>query len=341
MPSQRGWPKISGVTGNAVEVHDLKKTYRRGFRRGSRMALDGLDLVVPEGEVHGFLGPNGSGKTTTLRVLTGLIHSDAGTVRLFGKGVPDHLPEVVNEVGAVVESPRFFPPFSGRLNLSLLARTAGFDEDRVDEALDTVGLTGRENDRVGSYSLGMRQRLGIAAALLKRPRLLVLDEPTNGLDPIGMRDVRTLMVRLAETGVTVLLSSHLLHEVQQVCSSVTIVSHGRAVRAGPVADVLAGTSAAGGEKVRVTLANPQAAADVLSAAGLDVDLEEGSCLVRGAPSGRVNQLLGERGIWADEITTDQAGLEDVFLALIEDAGADRAPGTLAPVDPTDSQEPPR
>jgi ABC-2 type transport system ATP-binding protein len=273
-------------------------------------------------------------------VLTGLIHSDAGTVEILGRSVPGQLPEVVNEMGAVVESPRFFPPFSGRLNLSLLAQAAGFDEDRVDEALDTVGLLGRENDRVGSYSLGMRQRLGIAAALLKRPRLLVLDEPTNGLDPIGMRDVRTLMGRLAESGVTVLLSSHLLHEVQQVCTSVTIVSHGRAVRAGPVADVLAGTAAAGGERVRVTLANPAAAAGVLSEAGLDAVVEDGSCLVRGAPSGTVNRLLGEQGIWADEVATDQAGLEDVFLALIEEGdGAERAPGTLAPVDPPAQEEP--
>src|SRR5690242_10010396 len=150
---------------NAVEVHDLRKRYRGGLRGQSRTALDGLDLVVPEGEVHGFLGPNGSGKTTTLRVLTGLIHSDAGTVRVLGRSVPDELPTVVNEMGAVVESPRFFQPFSGRVNLSLLAQAAGFGEDRVDESLERVGLMGRENDRVGSYSLGMRQRLGIAAAL--------------------------------------------------------------------------------------------------------------------------------------------------------------------------------
>ncbi len=327
---------------NAVEVHDLRKSYRGGLRGRSRRALDGLELVVPEGEVHGFLGPNGSGKTTTLRVLTGLIHSDAGSVHVLGRSVPDELPKVVNEMGAVVESPRFFPPFSGRVNLSLLAQAAGFDEDRVDESLDRVGLMGRENDRVSSYSLGMRQRLGIAAALLKRPRLMLLDEPTNGLDPIGMRDVRTLMVRLAEAGVTVLLSSHLLHEVQQICTSVTIVSRGRAVRAGPVAEVLAGTSAAAGaEQVRVTVGNSQAAADVLSAAGLTVVAAEGHCLVRGAPSGTVNRLLGEQGIWADEVATDHAGLEDVFLALIEESGrAERAPGTMAPVDPPEPQEPP-
>jgi ABC-2 type transport system ATP-binding protein len=323
---------------NAVEVHALRKTYRGGFRGQSRKALDGLDLVVPEGEVHGFLGPNGSGKTTTLRVLTGLIHSDAGSVEILGHSVPDRLPEVVNRMSAVVESPRFFPPFTGRVNLSLLAQVAGFPDDRVEEVLDTVGLSGRGNDRVGTYSLGMRQRLGIAAALLKRPRLMLLDEPTNGLDPIGMRDVRTLIVRLAGTGVTILLSSHLLHEVQQVCTSVTIVSHGRAVRAGPVEEVLASTSIAGtGAQVRVKVADAHAAAAVLSAAGLTVVADEGLCTVRGAPSGTVNRLLGQSGIWADEVATDQAGLEDVFLSLIEDeGGGGRSPGTLAPVDPPES-----
>jgi ABC-2 type transport system ATP-binding protein len=188
----------------------------------------------------------------------------------------------------------------------------------------------------------MRQRLGIAAALLKRPRLLLLDEPTNGLDPGGMRDVRTLMVRLGESGVTVLLSSHLLHEVQQVCSSVTIVARGRAVRAGSVAEVLAGTAAPGSAgQVRVKVADPRAAAAVLTTAGLDVALKDDLCLVSGASSGAVNRLLGEHGIWADEVGPDQAGLEDVFLSLTEDASAaERPPGTLAPVEAPDPSVPP-
>ncbi|MGH2718170.1 MAG: ABC transporter ATP-binding protein [Actinomycetota bacterium] len=301
---------------NAIEVHGLRKVYKGGTRRRTRMALDGLDLVVPEGQVHGFLGPNGSGKTTTLRVLTGLVHADAGTVQLLGAQVPRRLPEVVGQLGSVVESPKFFPTFSGRRNLTLLARVAGLDDKRVDEVLETVGLQGREGDPVKAYSLGMRQRLGIASALLKAPRLLLLDEPTNGLDPGGMREVRNLMARLAQSGTTVLLSSHLLNEVQQVCSSVTIVSHGKAVRSGSVRDVLASGAISGAAVgVRVRVADPPAAAAVLTAAGLTVVPQEDHFLVTGAPSAEVNRMLGEQGIWADEISPDEAALEDVFLSL--------------------------
>jgi ABC-2 type transport system ATP-binding protein len=304
---------------NAIEIHGLRKVYQGGLRRHPRLALDGLDMVVADGVVHGFLGPNGSGKTTTLRVLTGLIRSDAGTVRVLGHDVPSGLPAVVNTVGSVVESPKFFPAFSGRRNLSLLAEVGGFDRARVDEALETVGLIGRENDPVRAYSLGMRQRLGIAGALLKRPKLLLLDEPTNGLDPAGIREVRELMVLLAQRGVTILLSSHLLAEVQQVCSSVTIVAHGKAVRAGTVREVLAGGTPGTVARVRVRVADPSAAAAVLVAAGLTVQPGEDHYLVSGAPSAQVNRILGERGIWADEIGPDEAGLEDVFLSLTEDA----------------------
>ncbi|HWD07653.1 MAG TPA: ABC transporter ATP-binding protein [Actinomycetota bacterium] len=305
---------------NAIEVHGLRKVYRGGIRRRSRMALDGLDLIVPEGQVHGFLGPNGSGKTTTLRVLTGLVHADAGTVRVLGAEVPHGLPGVVSQLGSVVESPKFFPTFSGRRNLKLLAQVAGFDEKRVDEALEIVGLQGREDDLVKAYSLGMRQRLGIASALLKKPRLLLLDEPTNGLDPGGMREVRNLMGRLAQGGTTVLLSSHLLNEVQQVCSSVTIVSHGKAVRTGSVREVLESGMVAGATVgVRVRVADPPAAAAILTAAGLTVVSQEDHYLVTGAPSAEVNRMLGEKGIWADEIAPDQAALEDVFLSLTGEA----------------------
>ncbi|HEU5004088.1 MAG TPA: ABC transporter ATP-binding protein [Actinomycetota bacterium] len=317
----------------AVEVRGLRKTYRGGFRGQPRRALDGLDLTVPQGEVHGFLGPNGSGKTTTLRVLTGLVHADSGAVSVLGHSLPGGLADVVNSMSSVVESPRFFPPFSGRYNLGLLADVAGFDAKRVDEALETVGLIGRENDPVRAYSLGMRQRLGIAGALLKRPRLLLLDEPTNGLDPGGMREVRTLMRRLAEQGVTVLLSSHLLHEVEQVCSSVTIVARGRALRTGSVTEVLAGATGDGSaaRRVRVTVEDPAAAAAVLTQAGLTAVAGNGHCMVGGAPPREVNRLLVAQGIWLDEITVDQAELEDVFISLTEDPSA-QGTGVLAPVD---------
>jgi ABC-2 type transport system ATP-binding protein len=179
----------------------------------------------------------------------------------------------------------------------------------------------------------MRQRLGIASALLKRPKLLLLDEPTNGLDPAGMREVRNLMVHLAQTGVTVLLSSHLLSEVQQVCTSMTIVAHGKAVRSGSVSDVLTAGFGTGGTRVRVNLVDPPAAVAVLTAAGMTAVAQDGHCLVTGAASGLVNRVLGEHGIWADEVFQDLAGLEDVFIALTQDEPAGgRAPGILAPVE---------
>ncbi len=301
---------------SAVEVSGLRKVYAGGIRRRRpRKALDGLDLVVAPGEVHGFLGPNGSGKTTTLRILLGLVRPDAGEVRLLGQPVPSHLAAAVPEVGSVVESPRFFPSFSGRRNLDLLARVAGLEPARVDEALEIVGLTDRAADRVKGYSLGMRQRLGIAQALMKRPRLLLLDEPTNGLDPAGIREVRKLMAHLASTGVTVLLSSHLLSEVEQICTSVTIVAHGRSVRTGSVAAVLAGGAAA---RVRVKVTDPATAGALLAEAGLTAAQQDGWLMVSGATPSDVNRLLGERGIWADELGPDHADLEDVFLSLTQE-----------------------
>ena len=298
-----------------VEAIGLRKVYRGGLRRQSRRALDGLDLVVGPGEVHGFLGPNGSGKTTTLRILLGLVRADEGQVRILGHSVPDDLAEVVPRIGSVVESPRFFGAFSGRRNLDLLARVAGLDGGRIDEVLAIVGLTDRADDRVKGYSLGMRQRLGIAQALLKRPQVLLLDEPTNGLDPAGIREVRNLMSHLAHNGVTVLLSSHLLSEVQQICTSVTILAHGRAVRTGSVDEVLA---AGPSGRVRVRVADPVPAAAVLTESGLSVTGQDGWLAVTGASPSEVNRRLGERGIWADELAPDLADLEEVFLSLTQD-----------------------
>jgi ABC-2 type transport system ATP-binding protein len=298
-------------------MHAVSKSYRRRGRPPQR-ALDGLDLVVESGGVHGFLGPNGSGKTTTIRVLLGLIRPDAGEVRLLDRPVPAALPSVVGSVGALVETPLFFPGFSGRRNLRLLAEAAGVPRTRVEEVLAVVDLTDRADDRFKGYSLGMKQRLGIAAALLKSPRLLVLDEPSNGLDPAGIRDVRELIRRLGEDGsTTVLLSSHLLAEIQQVCDSVSIMSRGRCVASGPVGEVLAGRSSG---DVRIRVPAPVEATAVLTAAGFAVTPAEGALLVHGAPHpGEVTRVLAEHGHYLEELTPVAADLESAFLALTETA----------------------
>ena len=244
-----------------IETHGLNKTFRT--RQGAvRVAVRDLDLAVPGGGVHGFLGPNGSGKTTTIRMLLGLSRPTGGTMRLFGTEVPRHLPEVMPRIGAVVESPKFSPMFTGRQNLLLLARSIGEPDTRVDEALETVSLAGRDDDRYKAYSLGMKQRLAIAATLLKHPQLLILDEPTNGLDPAGIREIRETIRDLGARGVTVLLSSHILAEVQQVCDSATIIGHGRMLASGRVEELIGSSTT-----YRVVVADPDEAARVLQAAG--------------------------------------------------------------------------
>src|SRR5215210_3054571 len=256
----------------AIEVRGLHKSYRRG-RRPAERALDGLDLRVEAGGVHGFLGPNGSGKTTTIRVLLGLARADRGDVRVLGSQVPDRLPDVVGSVGALVENPLFLPGMSGRAQLQLLARSVGIPRTRVEEVLELVRLRDRADDRVKGYSLGMRQRLGVAAVLLKDPLLLVLDEPSNGLDPGGMHEMRTMIRRLAAEGRTVFVSSHLLTEVQQTCDHVAVVSRGRCVASGSVADLLRG----GVSRYRVRVpggdAERDAAAGVLRGHGSTVDVD--------------------------------------------------------------------
>ncbi|HEX2063176.1 MAG TPA: ATP-binding cassette domain-containing protein, partial [Acidimicrobiales bacterium] len=220
-----------------IEVEGLRKEYRR--LRGSRVvALDGVDLSVPEGGVFGFLGPNGSGKTTTIRCLLGLARPTAGSCRLLGARSRGELATVIHRVGALVEAPGLFPSLSGRRNLTALGRLHRIPPSAVQRVLDQVGLAERADDPVRGYSLGMRQRLGIAIALLKDPDVLVLDEPANGLDPGGIKEVRDLLGRLGREGRTVFVSSHILSEVQQVCDRVAILSWGRCVAAGPVDEVL-------------------------------------------------------------------------------------------------------
>jgi ABC-2 type transport system ATP-binding protein len=265
------------MNGPVIEVEGLVKTYW-SRRRGSRRALDGFDMVVRAGQVHGFLGPNGSGKTTTLRTLLGLVRAGEGRMTIFGQPVPQALPEVVRRVGAIVESPQFFGNFTGRRTLRLLARTGGVPMRRVDEVLEIVGLADRVSDRVKGYSLGMKQRLAVASALLKSPDLLILDEPANGLDPAGIREMRDLMRNLVGAGATVVLSSHILSEIQLICDSVTIISKGRRVAAGPVADVLASQDKG---EFRIRVGEQDRAATLLTEAGATVRAADGHLVVGG------------------------------------------------------------
>lgn len=294
----------------AVETRALRKTYRTV--RGRSVGVEGLDLVVPVGGVHGFLGPNGSGKTTTIRMLLGLVRPDSGEARVFGHEVPRHLPDVIGRVGAIVESPKFYPAFSARRNLDLLAAAIGAPPGRVGEVLAEVGLAERARDRYRGFSLGMKQRLAVAATLLKDPDLLIFDEPTNGLDPAGIREIRDTMRRLADGGKTVLVSSHILAEVEQVADTVSIVARGRLIASGRVEDLIG----AGARSVRVGVHDPDRAADVLTAAGHAVRRDGRHLLVDGvAEPARITRALAERDLWVDELVPVQAGLESVFLEL--------------------------
>jgi ABC-2 type transport system ATP-binding protein len=308
----------------AVVMEAVTKTYRGRRGRPPQKALDDMDLLVESGGVHGFLGPNGSGKTTSIRVLLGLVSADSGTARIFDRPVPEALPEVIGHVGALVETPLFFPNFSGRRNLRLLAEVAGVSRARVDECLETVDLGERADDKFKGYSLGMKQRLGIAAALLKRPQLLILDEPSNGLDPAGIRDVRELIRRLGRDGhTTVLLSSHLLAEIQQVADSVTILTRGRRVAHGPVAEVLAGKST---HDVVIRVPDRDGAGGVLHAAGFALspfdDVRGPALAVHNVTApGEVTRLLAEHGHYLEELTPVHADLETAFLAITGEPAA--------------------
>lgn len=292
-----------------IETSGLRKEFTS--RKGRRVAVQNLDLAVPAGGVHGFLGPNGSGKTTTIRMLLGLARATKGSMRLFGQPVPESLPQVIGRVGAVVESPKFSPNFTGRNNLLLLARSIGVPDSRVDAAVETVGLTGRDGDRFKSYSLGMKQRLAIAATLLKEPSLLILDEPTNGLDPAGIREIRDTIRTLGESGVTVLLSSHILAEVQQVCTSATIIGNGRLLASGTVDELLGD-----GTAYRVAVPDATAATAALTAAGLAaVPDPTGGLRVETDDPAAVTRALATADIWLTELTPLRPDLETFFLQL--------------------------
>ncbi|WKU04506.1 ABC transporter ATP-binding protein [Micromonospora sp. HUAS LYJ1] len=311
-----------------IEIAGLRKTFRT-MRRGRRVAVDGFDMVVEAGQVHGFLGPNGSGKTTTLRALLGLVNADAGELRVLGAPAPEQLGRVTGRVGAIVESPQFFGNFTGHRTLRLLAVAGGVPTSRVDEVLDQVGLRDRGEDRVKSYSLGMKQRLAVASALLKSPELLILDEPANGLDPAGIREMRDLMRTLAGSGVTVLVSSHILAEIQLICDHVTIIARGRRVAAGRVDDVLAGHDP---HEWRVRVAESERGAGLLREVGLTVAVHPDDVLVvGGVPEPElISSTLGGQGLWVRELTPVRPDLESVFLDLTAGTAPPEGPdGTVA------------
>jgi ABC-2 type transport system ATP-binding protein len=296
-----------------IEIEGLKKEYRR-LRRGRTVALSGLDLAVPQGGVFGFLGPNGAGKTTTIRCLLGLVRPSGGTARLLGATTRSELAGVIQRVGSIVETPAFFPAYSARRNLRLLGRLHRIGRKSIDDVLDRVGLGERARDPVRTYSLGMKQRLGIAAALLKDPELLLLDEPANGLDPAGIKEVRELLRQLATEGRTVFLSSHLLNEVEQVCDQVAILSKGRAVAVGPVHDVLARGRPA---SLLVRLPELDRGMAVLRAAGIASSRTEDHLVVDIPPehASSVTRALAGAGLYLSELRAQEISLEEVFLEL--------------------------
>jgi ABC-2 type transport system ATP-binding protein len=290
-----------------IVVEGLTKRY------GSVLAVDRLSFSVPAGRVTGFLGPNGAGKTTTLRILLGLVHPTAGAATFAGVPYAD-LPEPARRVGAVLEATSFHPGRRAREHLRILATAARLPASRVDEALARVGLAEVGRRRVGGFSLGMRQRLGLAAALLGDPEILVLDEPTNGLDPDGVRWLRHLMRELAAEGRTVLVSSHLLSEVAQTVDDVVIIAGGRLVAQGSLAEM----AKRAGSRFGVLLRTPQAveAERVLAAAGLGVTVDgDGALVVSGATPDAVGRAVAQAGLTLYEMRPIDRTLEDVFLEL--------------------------
>ena len=289
---------------NVVECRDLTKTY------GSVSVVDGLDLTVQAGQIFGFVGPNGAGKTTTMRMLVGLVHPTRGRMVINGRQLPD--PQGLDRVGVMIEEPCFYGFMSGRANLDALARCGRpLAAAAVDDALARMDLTDAAGRKVKTYSQGMRQRLGLAAALMRTPDLLILDEPTNGMDPAGIRDFRKLLRGLAATGTTVLLSSHLLSEVEHLCDEVAVLNEGRLVEQRRPDELSTARV-----RVRVTVAvdDRASAQRLLSDWAVRVD-SEGDLVVDINDGRLVNRLLGTGGVWASRIDPVRPSLEEVFIFL--------------------------
>jgi len=306
----------------AVEVHGLTKRF------GARAAVDNVDLLVPRGFAFGYLGPNGAGKTTLIRALLGLTKADGGTMSLLGIPVPAHRGHALARVGAIVDEPRFHGHLTGRENLQILAAARGGNAgQQIGPALDRTRLTGRADDKVSAYSMGMRQRLGVAACLLADPQLLLLDEPMNGMDPAGMHEMRDMIRGLADEGRTVMLSSHLLDEVQRTCDQVAIVDHGKVIRQGPIEELTAGAGAA----VEVQCSDPPAAARALGrpafASRIAVTEDGLTVTLTGGPAreqaDEISRRLVGAGISVYGLRQTHASLEDWFLAVTSRFGEEQ------------------
>ena len=307
----------------AVETHGLTKRF------GPNVAVNGVELLVPRGCAFGYLGPNGAGKTTLIRVLLGLTHADAGTMSLLGHAVPRHRDKALARVGAIVDEPRFHGHLTGRQNLQILAAAREREaRDRIAPSLERVGILHRADDKVSKYSMGMRQRLGVAACLIGNPQLLILDEPMNGLDPAGMQDMREMILSLVAEGRTVVLSSHLLDEVERTCDAVAIVDRGTVVRQGPISELLAGASLV----LQVECTDPDrartliAATPIGAAAGSEIAADTtGLGITLAAGTGRdviaeINRVLVEGGISVYRLQVVQASLESWFLQVTSRLG---------------------
>ena len=315
--------------GPPVAARGLVKRY------GELRAVDHVDLTVEAGDIYGFLGPNGAGKTTAMRMMLGLLRPDEGAVELFGRDPQHGAPTALAGVAGFVETPRFYSYLSGRKNLELLAALDGGDaRTRIAAVLERVELSGRAKDKVGGYSQGMRQRLGLAAALLRNPRLLIIDEPTNGLDPGGIRDMRDMIKQLAAQGMTILLSSHLLAEVEELCTRVAIIRGGRVVYEGTLAAFHASTT----PRYRLRTTDQARALEVVAAA---IGAEAGAAAVEHAPDGSLvfaadeatavalSRRLVEAGLGIAALVPEAATLEELFFELTEGGGAAPASGSVA------------
>ena len=294
-------------------------TKRFGSPSKGILAVDNLSIEVRRGSIFGFLGPNASGKTTTIGMLLGLVRPTSGSIELFGQDTKQDLPSLLRRTSTVLENSPFYPYLSGRNNLEVFARTmGGVERGRIDEVLTIVGLKKRSKNKTKTYSLGMRQRLSIAVALLSNPELLILDEPTNGLDPEGIIEIRELIRSLGKEGKTIFLSSHLLHEVEQVCDNVAILNKGKVITQGPVKELLRR-----GRTLQMRVSDANAAVSLL----MDIEwiktieMDEDKAIFIEAPEDKypdINEMLVKKGIRVSEMKTSEESLEDFFLDVIEE-----------------------